>query len=195
MRSQRRPTLALPLGTASQLRAAQISVLPEFETALPFRRERWNQIQAFAPHILIGYGFDLHRLAKSIRDGHCELTTVDRAIFALTDCGSTPISEALREQLWHTFSVPLYEMIIAPGSTVLAAECELHNGWHLQEGAEAYLLKGELVYDAPPLTGTHTGFTCDIDREPCDCGRPTPRLKNLTPFLPRPYENRIAAVA
>ena len=143
----------------------------------------------------MGYAFDLGRLAAKVRKDELALPTVDRAIFVLTDCGSNPLSLPSREQLWQTFGVPTYELIIAPGCTMLAAECERHQGWHLQEGAHAYLLRGELMYDTPPISGSHTGFTGGIDSTPCPCGRSTARLVNLAPFQPRPYEQRIAAVA
>ncbi len=194
-RPARHPRLAVPLASDPELNIAQISVFPEFESARPFRRERWNDLEAFRPSALIGYGFDLERLAKSVAGKEFALTTVDRAVFALTDCGSNPISPELRETLWQTFSVPVYELIVAPGCRLLAAECETHDGWHMQPGANAYLMQGELVCDVPPLTNLHTGFTGEIDTAPCSCGRPTARLKNLGPCLPWPYERRLAAIA
>ncbi|MDQ2843875.1 MAG: hypothetical protein M3Y72_23130 [Acidobacteriota bacterium] len=194
-RPNRLPGLTLPLASASGLRAAQISVLPEFESVQPFRRERWGELEAFQPRILVGYGFDLRRLTDKVQAGEIEMPLVDRAIVALTDCGSSPISDALRDHVWNVFGVPVYELIVAPGCRLLACECEAHDGWHVQEGAKAYLVKGELVYDAPPLTCAYTGFTGNIETQPCECGRKTTRLKNLTPCLPRPYERRLAAIA
>ncbi len=194
-RPDRRPGLTLPFALPPEANAAQISVLPEFEGARPFRRERWNELQAYRPSVLIGYGFDLQRLAQTVRHGDIDLTTVDRAIFALTDSGSNPVSEKLREDLWRTFGVPLYELIVVPGCRLLASECEAHDGWHVQADASAYSIHGELVYDVPPVTRLHTGFTGEIETSPCPCGRPTPRLQNLVPCLPRPYEQHLAAAA
>ncbi len=194
-RPNRRTCLKLPVRLDPGAKAAQISVLPEFAFTMPFRRERWPELESAAPQILVGYGFDLQRLADKVRNNELALTTVDRAIFALTDCGSNPLSLPFRENIWQAFGVPIYELIIAPGCTLLAAECELHQGWHLQEGSKAYLLRGELMYDTPLITGSHSGFTGGIDLTPCECGRSTVRLINLAPFLPRPYEQRIPAVA
>ncbi len=194
-RSNRLPSLTLPLQSVSGLKASQISVLPQFESVHPFRRERWSDLAAFQPRILVGYGFDLQILAAKVKAREVELTSLDRGIFALTDCGSSPIDDALREDLWKTFGVPIYELIVAPGCRLLACECEAHDGWHVQEGAKPYIARGEVVYDAPPVTGAHTGFTGDIEIAPCDCGRKTARLKNLAPCLPWPYERRLAAIA
>ncbi|MBV8867341.1 MAG: hypothetical protein JO210_18230 [Acidobacteriaceae bacterium] len=191
----RLPRLRLPLASTSELNAAQISVLPEFESVQPFRRERWAELEAFQPRVLVGYGFDLQKLADKVKTEEMQLRSVDRAIAALTDCGSSPISDALRDHLWRTFGVPVYELIVAPGCRLLACECEAHDGWHVQEGAQAYLVKGELVYDAPPLRCAYTGFTGNIETQLCECGRKTARLKNLAPFLPQPYERRLAAIA
>jgi hypothetical protein len=194
-RPNRRPRLSLPLSNASASCMAQISVFPEFEWARPFSREKWSELPTFQPGVLIGYGFDLQRLADKINKRELELTTVNRAIFVLTDCGLHPIGDSLRDTLWQTFKVPVYELIVAPGCRLLAAECEAHDGWHLQPGASAYLVSGELVYDVPPATNLHTGFTGEIDAKPCPCGRPTVRLKNLGPCLPKAFERRLAAIA
>ncbi len=194
-RSTRPPLLQLPAPNAADVKTAQISVYPEFEAAQPFRRERWSELEAFAPGILVGYSFDLERLVEKVKTKELNLPSVDRMIFALTDCGSNPISDVLRDRLWQVLGVPVYELIVAPGCNLLATECEAHDGWHLQDGAHAYLVRGELVYDAPPVAGRHTGFTGEVETSPCPCGRPSLRLKNLAPHLPRPYEHRIAAVA
>ncbi len=194
-RSPRRTVLRLPLSASLGWKAAQVSVLPEFQSVQPFRPERWEEIEGFAPNILVGYAFDLRRIVEKIRAKLLQLPSVDRSIFVLTDCGSNPLDNALRDRLWHVFGVPVYELIIAPGCRVLAAECEAHDGWHLQEGVDAYLVGDHLVYDAPPVNGLHTGFTGQIETAPCACGRPSVRLKNLAPHLPRPFERTISAVA
>lgn len=194
-RSARVRPLAIPFANQPELKIAQVSVFPEFESSRPFRREKWSDLETFGPNIVIGYGFDLERLADSIANKEFGSPAVDRAVFGLTDCGSNPIGLKLRDKIWQAFNVPVYELIIAPGCRLLAAECETHDGWHLQPGTHAYLVEGEVVCDLPPLTNLHTGFTGEIDVVPCACGRPTPRLKNLGPCLPRPYERELAAIA
>ena len=194
-RSAPRPCLQLPLALPPHIKAAQVSALPQFESVQPFRRERWQELAAFEPNVLVGYGFDLQRLAEKVRSQRMSLPSLNRTIFALTDCGANPISDPLREILWRTFGVPVYELIVAPGCALLAAECEAHDGYHLRDGAEAYLVGRELVCDAPPLTALRTGFTGDIETSPCACGADSARLKNLTPHLPRPHEQWVAAAA
>ncbi len=194
-RNTRRPLLQLPGSFSADVKTAQISALPEFESVQPFRQERWQQLEVFSPNVLVGYAYDLRRLAEQVLAGRRSLSSVDRAIYALTDCGSNTLTESLRDQLWHVFGVPLYELIVAPGCRLLAAECEAHDGWHLQSGIEAYRVGDHLVYDTHPLRGLYTGFKGQIDPSPCACGRPSMRLKGLAPHLPRPYERSVAAVA
>jgi len=194
-RAERRSRLALPMAIQDEIRIAQISGVREFAMARAFRRAQWSELPAFQPEILIGYGLDLDRLAEKVANSQVALATVSRAIFALTDSGSNPITEALRDRLWKVFGVPVYELIVVPGCHLLATECEAHDGWHLQPGTDAYQVKGEVIYDIPPVTYLHTGFTGEVETAPCGCGRPTHRLKNLSPFVPQPYDRQLAAIA
>ncbi len=194
-RTARSTPLKLPFASSPDLRAAHISVLPEFESSQPFRRERWPALADFRPRILIGYGVDLRRLAEAVNKGDLDLTTVDYAIFALTDCGMTPIGEALRLTLWQSFGVPVYELIVAPGCRLLAHECEAHDGWHIADDAIPCVVNGELVCDFPYLSNLHTSFSGQIDPQPCACGRSSVRFKNLTPYMPRAYGSPLAAIA
>jgi hypothetical protein len=194
-RAERRSRLALPMAIQDEIRIAQISGVPEFAMARAFRRAQWSELPAFQPEILIGYGLDLDRLAEKVANSQVALATVSRAIFALTDSGSNPITEALRDRLWKVFGVPVYELIVVPGCHLLATECEAHDGWHLQPGTDAYQVKGEVICDIPPVTYLHTGFTGEVETAPCGCGRPTHRLKNLSPFVPQPYDRQLAAIA
>jgi hypothetical protein len=78
-----------------------------------------------------------------------------------------------RDRLWRKFRVPSFEQIIDEDGTLFAAECEVHCGLHIESARFA--------------VGDH-----EIDREPCACGRATPRL-----IVPIPMEalRRIAAIA
>ena len=187
--------LSLPFTAAPNLKAAQISAVPEFAAVQAFGRERWSGLQAFAPNALVGYGLDLQRLCLKVADGEITLRTLNHAIFALTDCGSAPISDALRVTLWQSFGVPVYELIIAPGCRLLAAECEAHDGWHVAQGTLPYVLKEEIVFDTVSVKNVHTGLSGEVDLESCECGRKSARLRNLAPCLSSRYEYPLAATA
>ena len=62
-----------------------------------------------------------------------------------------------RERLWRAFRVPVFEQIIGPRGELLAAECEAHDGLHVE---------------APGMTWD--GYR--MESAPCGCGRATPRL-------------------
>ncbi|MDQ2710833.1 MAG: hypothetical protein M3Y72_18670 [Acidobacteriota bacterium] len=194
-RPARSARLALPFAASPDMRAAQISVFPEFASVQPFPHERWRDLGAFRPSVLVGYGLDLQRLAEKVAKDDFELRTIDHAIFALTDCGSAPVSDVLRVTLWQRFGVPVYELIVAPGCRLLAFECEAHDGWHVADNAVPYLVMGELVCDFPPLANLHTDFSGQINPKPCACGRRSVRLKNLAPHIRKPYEHPLAAIA
>ncbi|HLH01432.1 MAG TPA: hypothetical protein VKX25_01580 [Bryobacteraceae bacterium] len=176
-------SLSLPFALPPSIKSAQISVLPEFYGAEPIARGSWNRLEAFQPSVLIGYAYDLTRLADAVEKGDILLTTVDRAIYALTDVGTPVIDDALRHKLWRVFGVPVYEIIVAPGCMLLAGECELHNGWHLQPGIEAHCIENEIVYETGRIAQAYTGYTGTIDSSRCECGRNTPALKGLHPLI------------
>jgi hypothetical protein len=72
------------------------------------------------------------------------------------------LSAAERERLWRAFRVPIFEQIIGPDGELLAAECEAHDGLHVEAA----------------------GFSWDayrMERAPCGCGRKTPRLTSIQP--------------
>ena len=67
------------------------------------------------------------------------------------------MSEADRDTLWAAFRVPVFEQVIGRSGKRLAAECEAHDGLHIESAALP--LENECVEDAP-----------------CPCGRKTPRI-------------------
>jgi hypothetical protein len=62
-----------------------------------------------------------------------------------------------RDRLWRAFGVPLFEQIVDEDCALLAAECEAHEGLHIEPRWFA--------------VGDH-----EIDRTPCGCGKLSPRL-------------------
>jgi hypothetical protein len=79
------------------------------------------------------------------------------ALIVLARKGSPTLSAADRERLWRAFRVPIFEQVIGPRGELLAAECEAHDGLHIETPGE-------------------TWAGCTIQTAPCACGRGTPRL-------------------
>lgn len=100
--------------------------------------------------------------------------SLKNALIALVRPHEPSLSEEDRERLWRAFRVPVFEQRIDGLCNLLAAECEAHEGLHLESPA-AMPREGEMVETAP-----------------CGCGRTTPRL-----IAPERAENlrKVAAYA
>jgi hypothetical protein len=102
------------------------------------------------------------------------IPSLRNAIIALVRPGEPRLSEDDRERLWRAFRVPVFEQRIDESCALLAAECEAHDGLHI-ETSDVLPGDGEVLETAP-----------------CGCGRTTPRL-----IAPERVENlrKIAAYA
>lgn len=86
------------------------------------------------------------------------IPSLRNAIIALVRPGEPALSDQDREQLWRAFRVPVFEQRIDESCRLLAAECEAHDGLHIESP------------DVPPRPGE------TLETAPCGCGRITPRL-------------------
>ena len=80
------------------------------------------------------------------------------ALIVLVRPNEPSLAEEDRDRLWRAFRVPVFEQRIDGLCNLLAAECEAHDGLHLESPA-AIPREGEMVETAM-----------------CGCGRTTPRL-------------------
>lgn len=185
----------LPFPVSPKLNCAQLGHAPLFEGVEPFKPHRWLELGNYGPHIVIGSAADLQRLAEQVELGIVDLESVDHAMVVLTNYGANPISDVLRVTLWQTFGVPVYELYIGPDNTLVASECEAHEGWHIEPEVRFGLLGGELILDSPGNFGLRTGLTGSFEDVPCPCGRPTVRLLDIEPFseMERPRHMAVSA--
>jgi len=95
------------------------------------------------------------------------------AVIALESRGDPLLSMEERAWLWRAFRVPVFEQIIGPDGELLAAECEAHDGLHIE---------------IPGLSWS--GY--QLEMSPCGCGRKTPRLQ---PGMPAERTRSVAAYA
>jgi hypothetical protein len=102
------------------------------------------------------------------------IPSLRNALIALVRPGEPPLTEDNRARLWRAFRVPVFEQRIDQSGRLLAAECEAHDGLHVESP------------DVSPRSGEV------LETEPCGCGRTTPRL-----IAPERVENlrRVAAYA
>jgi hypothetical protein len=79
------------------------------------------------------------------------------AVIVLLKPRDALLAEEQRERLWRAFRVPVFQQIIGNSGELLAAECEVHDGLHI----------------VSPRFKTQREA---VSREPCPCGRQTPRV-------------------
>ena len=186
----------LPVPLAPNIRIAQISTITKcFDFAEPFPRARWNDLADFRPRVLVGSASDLQRLYRECEGASAKLESLDYALFVLTQCGANPLSDVLRVSLWQAFGVPLYELFVGPGSILLAAECEAHEGWHIEHPASFSVADGKLTLDLPTRKRVPTGLTAEIEDSVCPCGRVGLRLMNIDAHAAWAVRQGVAASA
>jgi hypothetical protein len=123
----------------------------------------WSEeVAAFAPAAVAANRGQLLGLAALDRP-----PIFTHAVIVLESPGDAPLSNGEREQLWRTFRVPVFEQIIGPHGKLLAADCEAHDGLHVEAS-------GRLWADVQ-----WPGYR--LESAACGCGRKTPRLVSALP--------------
>jgi hypothetical protein len=115
-----------------------------------------DRAAAFAPAAIAATPLQLNELRAR------QIPSLRNAVIALVHPGEPRLSEEIRERLWQAFRVPVFEQIVDESGKLLAAECEAHDGLHIQ----------------PHGLAAHLQPRADevLERAPCGCGRKTPRL-------------------
>jgi hypothetical protein len=112
-----------------------------------FGEDQSREIESFRPEILAGTVPVLLRLAETIR--------LTRAVVAFSGARVGAVTNRDRDLLWSAYQVPIFEQSLGPDGTVVARECEAHDGLHLY------------------LPQHYQGA---LRTEACACGRPEPRI-------------------
>jgi hypothetical protein len=100
-------------------------------------------------------------LADQKQRGLFDLPGLNTAIVVLTSIEDSPLADHHRSLLWSAFGVPVFEQLRGPDGSVVASECEVHDGLHIEKPAAAFSLSDEIVTDH------------------CPCGSETPRLRRV----------------
>jgi len=128
---------------------------PRFRPNYPIQvfPEGWSaEVSAFAPAAIAAPREQLLSLAASDQP-----PILTHSLIALEHRGDPLLAMAERAELWRAFRVPVFEQIIEANGELLAAECEAHDGLHIE---------------APGLNWD--GYRLELSV--CGCGRKTPRL-------------------
>ena len=137
-----RTAVLVPWFRAARRLAGPVRVFPD----------GWDQeAAAFAPAAVAGTFEQIRALE------HNQIPSLTHTLIVLGRPGGPRLTENDRERLWQDFRLPVFEQVIGPSGELLAAECEAHEGLHVE---------------SPELSlGRET-----IDTSRCPCGRKTPRI-------------------
>jgi hypothetical protein len=108
-----------------------------------------KETEGFAPQSIAGRLEQIEQLVGIAAPTH--------ALIVLRREWEPGLSPEDRAFLWRAFGVPVFEQIIAEDGELLAAECEAHDGLHIESRHFA--------------AGDH-----ELDRSPCGCGKTSARL-------------------
>jgi hypothetical protein len=160
----RKAALRYPVGPAP--RTAVLAPWFRSKDAVRVFAEGWCDAAArFRPAALAGTRRQLLELAAEAAP---ELT---HAVIVVSQLGEPLLTTAERQRLWRAFRVPVFTQIVDERGRLLAAECEAHDGLHVEDPERTW-----------PDYKLETG--------PCACGRVSARLA-----APEPAERvRAAAV-
>jgi hypothetical protein len=106
------------------------------------------------------------------------------AVVVVTSVADAPLADHHRDLLWRSLGLPVFEQLTAWDGTVIARECEIHDGLHVAPEAIAEVEAGELILTQLKADGAvlraRTGFGAEITSALCECGKQTPRLRSLS---------------
>jgi hypothetical protein len=136
-----------------------------------FSPDEMMLLGAWAPEALVlPLGLALS-LADQKQRGRFDLPSLNTAIIVLTSIDDSPLAAHYHDLLWSAFGVPIFEQLRGADGTVIARECEVHDGLHIDTLEAILLPQGEIVTDQ------------------CACGAETPRLRSQS----RPHAKHAAA--
>jgi hypothetical protein len=124
-------------------------------------------LHSYAPEALVAPIEIALSLADQKSRGLIDLRSLNVAIVVLTSLDDSPLTDNRRDLLWRAFGVPMFEQLRGSDGVVIARECEVHDGLHLDPNNDGSVA-------VPNLPG-------QIVSGRCECGLETPRLKSLAP--------------
>ncbi len=113
-----------------------------------------------------------------------------RRVIAYTKLGDPLLSNEHRDRMWRAFELPVFEQLRGLDGELLGAECEAHDGLHLEtESAIFEILEGELLVTSLldlryPIMRLRTSLCGTIDRRACACGAASARFLPAAAAVP-----------
>ena len=151
-------TLRFPLAFAGPTAILTGGFRPEKNTR-EFAPTDAAGLRAFAPQCLVAPLDNALELADQKLRGLLDLPSLEFAI-VLTGVEDTPLADHHRDLLWRAFGIPVFEQLRNAQGRVIARECEVHAGLHLEPGVVL-----------------EEGFPFVLQHDHCECGAETTRLQ------------------
>jgi phenylacetate-CoA ligase len=161
-------------------------VLSTFRQTDQFWEESWRQGAAFRPLFLVGIVSSLERF---IRYGQMHGLVLPglRAVLAAAE----PVHDSLRRHIEDALRVPLFNTYGSREFRSIAAECEVHQGLHVNaenilvetknpstDGPSEFLVT-DLHNYGMPFIRYEIGDEGELDSKPCPCGRGLPKIGTI----------------
>jgi hypothetical protein len=176
------------------LRVAESSLLRMFSPG-EIDQRFLDEMRRFEPEAIAAPVNVLLQLAESI-------PALTRAVIAFSGLELGVLSEADRDSLWRAFEVPVFEQYLGLDGSLVAWECEAHEGLHtvaenaiIEQNSRSELVLTCLTGHRYPVIRLGTGLTARLTEEDCGCGEPGPRLIGLEPLAAHRRPNALAAAA
>jgi hypothetical protein len=153
-----------------------------------FARDDIERLRVYAPEALVLPLDAALSLADQQTRGLLDLPELTTAIIVLTSLADSPLAEHHRDLLWRAFRVPVFEQLRGWDGAIIARECEVHDGLHIEELVailqlqDDELLVTQLTASETPVVRARTGLTGELVTGHCECGVETLRLRRLTPL-------------
>jgi len=162
--------------------------LVESASVRVFHPDWIDQIRQFRPEALAGPVSVLMQLAEDALKTGEAIPTVTRAIVAFTGLEHGSLTESGRDTLWQVFQVPVFEQYLGADGSLLAWECEAHEGLHtvednaiIEQSPDCELILTSLTDHRRPTIRLVTSLAARLHFGACECGQPGPRLISVRP--------------
>jgi hypothetical protein len=133
-----------------------------------------QELHRYAPDALVLPLSEALSLADQRMRGLLDLPSLRVALIVLSSLEG-PLASHHRDMLWKAFQLPVFEQLSGWDGSVIARECEVHDGLHFEQAVMMPEIDGkELI-----VMGIPTGLSAEIVHGHCDCGAETPRVRYL----------------
>ncbi len=171
--------LRFPLAASGRLAVIDVEFQPGVNMRI-FEPRDFEALREYAPESLALPLSEALSIADYKMRGLLDLPSLRFAMVVLSSLdsrGDGPMADHHRDLLWKAFGIPVFEQLRDWSGTVIARECEVHDGLHFDSASvTAQAVSRELIVATMP-----SGFSADLTTEQCDCGLETARLRNFRP--------------